>query len=629
MNNADLAILGGITVFVLLGVYLVLRRILIAVRQRRLKPNPYLSEYRPTPLDEVPWVWERPVELAGGPASSQSAVPSDPDALSRDANHRQFGVRIEHFDISEAGESSPGGQPSAIASTTNIATASPPRVRRQIGLATRLGVTIICLVVPLGFAMTRQNQVESAPAMSHAQGDLSRPFELPASSPVGMRGPAQADERTRVELLGPDSAAAKAQVKAALAQAAAARELAGQEHRAMEGERARSASLQSALFESRRQIDALKTSMAAADNANEERLRNELAAARTLDALRWIAQDARALLGKTMNYVFVQMPAARLERQRTEQMARDLSQAREQIEQLEDKATADRARAEVSLAQASGMLDEERRKSADLRGNLAEMQQTRAAAADMTERERTGAATARARADQTAAETAQTLARERAATASTHEDLNKARLERDAAEQERTRAVSAKQRAEQTVAETAQALARERAATASTREDLNKARLERDAAEQERTKAVTARERAEQTAAETAQAQARERAVSAEDLNKARLGAAQALLGQVTRLNEALDQQRESTVSLARDLAAARADNDRLRADRRSAQIEPPLKPRSGRPSAGTGQVKAVSQKTTRSKARNPSRVIRVRSITLPFSLRPSHSTLD
>jgi len=332
-----------------------------------------------------------------------------------------------------------------------------------------------------------------------------------------------------------------------------------------------------------------------------------------------------------MNYAFVQMPAARLERQRTERMARDLSQAREQIEQLEDKATADRARAEVSLAQASGMLDEERRKSADLRGNLAEMQQTRAAAADMTERERTGAATARARADQTAAETAQTLARERAATASTHEDLNKARLERDAAEQERTRAVSAKQRAEQTVAETAQALARERAATASTREDLNKARLERDAAEQERTKAVTARERAEQTAAETAQAQARERAVSAEDLNKARLdhGAAQALLGQVTRLNEALDQQRESTVSLARDLAAARADNDRLRADRRSAQIEPPLKPRSGRPSAGTGQVKAVSQKTTRSKARNPSRVIRVRSITLPFSLRPSHSTLD
>ncbi|TIN27286.1 MAG: hypothetical protein E5Y31_13915 [Mesorhizobium sp.] len=325
--------------------------------------------------------------------------------------------------------------------------------------------------------------------------------------------------------------------------------------------------------------------MAAADNASEERLRNELAAARTLDALRWIAQDARALLGETLNYVFIQMPAVRLERLRTERMARDLSQARAQIEQLENKAAEDRARAEVSLAQASGMLDEERRKSADLRGNLAEMQQTRAAAADMTERARTGAATARARADQTAAETAQTLARERAVTTSIREDLDRARIERDAAEQERTRAVLAKQHAEQTATETVQALAQERVASALTREDLNKARLDH--------------------------------------------GAAQALLGQVSRLNEALDKQREATVSLARDLAAARADNEQLRADRRSAQIEPPLKPRSGRASAGTGQVKAVNQKTTRSKARNPSRVIRARSITLPFSLRPSHSTVD
>ncbi|MBZ9844533.1 hypothetical protein LB529_19395, partial [Mesorhizobium sp. CA5] len=207
--------------------------------------------------------------------------------------------------------------------------------------------------------------------------------------------------------------------------------------------------------------------------------------------------------------------------------------------------------------------------------------------------------------------------------------------ERDAAEQERAKAVKAKERAEQTAAETAQALTRARASAASTREDLDKARLERDAAEQERAKAVKAKERAEQTAAETAQALTRERASAAstrEDLNKARLerGTSPALSGEVTRLNEALDNQREATVSLARDLAAKRADNDKLRAERRSAQIEPPLQPRSGRASAGTGQIKAVSQKTTtRSKLRNSSQVIRVRTIALPFALRPIHPTSD
>ncbi|RUW48136.1 hypothetical protein EOA32_26750 [Mesorhizobium sp. M1A.F.Ca.ET.072.01.1.1] len=96
------------------------------------------------------------------------------------------------------------------------------------------------------------------------------------------------------------------------------------------------------------------------------------------------------------------------------------------------------------------------------------------------------------------------------------------------------------------------------------------------------------------------------------------------------RLKEALDKQREATVSFARELAAARADNDKLRAQRSDAHIEPPLKPRTGRASASAGQTKAVSQKkSTSSKVRKPAREIRVRAITLPFSLRPSHSTLD
>jgi hypothetical protein len=493
-----------------------------------------------------------------------------------------------------------------------IVTASPPRLRKPIGLVPRLGVAAICLAVPFSYAMTRQNWVESAPAISRAQG-------------------------TSVDLLSPDFAAARAQVGAAGGQAAAAGELGGQEHRVAEGERARSAALRGALLESRKQIDALRTSMAASDNAREERLRNELAAARTLDALRRIAGDARTMLSEATNYVFTEMPAAHLERQRAEWRAHDLSRARAKIEQLEAEAAEDRAKAKASLAQASGMLDHERRKSENLRGDLAEVKLSNAALmerADAAEQERTGAVTAREGVEQTAAETEGALARERAAAASIREELKKARLERHASEQERARAVSARERAEQTATGTAQALARERAAAASTRDELEKARLERVAAEQERARAVLARERAEQTATETEQALARERAAAVsthEDLDKVRLerAAARALLVRVTRLKEALDKQREANVSLARDLAAARADNDRLRAERRSAQIERPLKPRSGRAAAATGPVKAVSQKTAGSKVRNPSRITRVRSLTLPYSLRPRHATLE
>ncbi|WP_287253004.1 hypothetical protein [Mesorhizobium sp.] len=692
-NDADLAILGGIATFASVGLYLVLRHIHIAVQRRRLKSD--VSEGgSDLPEEEVSWDWESPVDLATEPASSsQVAVPSDTADLGirrQDANSLRFGVQIEYFDvISEACENSSVTQTNAFASATNIAQpgrlatsireiagyvhrqvaadlaaltspvfralsrmptqlalakdpdpttamASPPRVRRPIGLVPRFGVAAICLAVPLSYAMTRQNWVESAPAISRVQGNAnpSRPIELPASAALDVRGPAQGDERTSVELLSPDLTAARAQVGAAAAQAAAARELASQEHQAAEGERARSAALQRALLKSRKEIDALRTRVAAADRVRQEQLLNELAAARTVDALRRIAGDTRTMLREATNYVFTEMPAAHLERQRAGSVARDLSRAQAQIEQLEAEAAEDRAKANASLAHATGMLDDERRKSEDLRGDLGEVKRSSAALmerADAAEQERTDAGTARQRVEQTAAETEGALARERAAAVSIREELKKARLERDAAEQERARAVSARKRAEQTATETAQALALERAAAVSTREELKRTRLERDAAEQERARAVTARERVEQTATETAQALARERAAAVsthEDLEKARLerDAARALLVGVARLKEALDKQREVTVSFARDLAAARADNDRLRAERRSAQIEPP---RAGRAAAAAGGLKAVSQKTARSKVRDPSRIARVRSLTLPYPLRPRQATLE
>ncbi|WP_287323448.1 hypothetical protein [Mesorhizobium sp.] len=679
-----------------MGLYLVLRHIHIAVQRRRLKSDVSEGGSDLPEEEEVSWDWESPVDLATEPASSsQVAVPSDTADLGirrQDANSLRFGVQIEYFDvISESCESSSVTQTNAFASATNIAQpgrlatsireiagyvhrqvaadlaaltspvralsrmptqlalakdpdpttamASRPRVRRPIGLVPRFGVAAICLAVPLSYAMTRQNWVESAPAISRVQGNAnpSRPIELPASAALDVRGPAQGDERTSVELLSPDLTAARAQVGAAAARAAAARELAGQEHQAAEGERARSAALQRALLKSRKEIDALRTRVAAADRVRQEQLRNELAAARTVDALRRIGGDTRTMLSEATNYVFTEMPAAHLERQRAGSVARDLSRAQAQIEQLEAEAAEDRAKANASLAHATGMLDDERRKSEDLRGDLGEVKRSSAALmerADAAEQERTDAVTARQRVEQTAAETEGALARERAAAVSIREELKKARLERDAAEQERARAVSARKRAEQTATETAQALALERAAAVSAREELKKARLERDAAEQERARAVTARERVEQTATETAHALARERAAAVsthEDLDKARLerDAARALLVQVARLKEALDKQREVTVSLFRDLAAARADNDRLRAERRSAQIEPPLKRRAGRAAAAAGGLKAVSQKTARSKARDPSRIARVRSLTLPYPLRPRQATLE
>lgn len=640
-DDAEIAVLGAIALLASIGIYLVLRRIVIGVqRRRRLKPDADLSEGISYPPGQAPWDWQCPVDPATERVpSSQLAALSDtahPNVRPSNAKYQQFGVRVEHFDASsEAWARSSVARTSAFASATDdipqsgrlatsireiadyvyrqaavnfaalsepvlwilsraptqlafaergkrisgsawdqlrrkaaqsvnpahrglkttaqtgrssldpdpaIATASPSRVIRPIGLVLRLGAAI-CLAVPLGYAMTRQNWIERAPAISPAQGhanpEPSRSFELPASAALGMHGPAQGDGRTSVELLNSDLKATRAQIGAARAQAAAARELAGQEQRAAEGERARSAALQQALLDSSKQIDALRATMAAADNAHEERMRNELAAARTLDAFRRIAGDARTLLRETANYVFVEMPAAHLERQRAERLARDLSRARAQIEQLAIDAAKDRTKAKVSLAQASGMLDEERRKSADLRGDLAKVKLSNAALVKRA----------------------------------------------DAAEQGRTGAVTARERAEQTAAETARALDRERAAAVSIHEDLDRVRRERDAA--------------------------------------------RALVAGVADLKTALDKQREAAASLARDLAAARADNDRLRTERPSAQIEPPLRPRSVRAAAATGQLKAVSQKIARSKVRNPSRTTSVRSITLPYSLRPRQATLE
>ncbi|RUZ50694.1 hypothetical protein, partial [Mesorhizobium sp. M7A.F.Ca.CA.004.05.2.1] len=71
-NDVNLAILIAVVTLASVGVYLVLRRILAAVRRRRLAA---FDEGRSGIADEASWEWESPAGLVAGPASSKAANP--------------------------------------------------------------------------------------------------------------------------------------------------------------------------------------------------------------------------------------------------------------------------------------------------------------------------------------------------------------------------------------------------------------------------------------------------------------------------------------------------------------------------------------------------------------------------
>jgi hypothetical protein len=670
-NSPDLVVLCGTAALALTGVCLLLRRILVSAQRGRAGTDASPSEGGSDP-DEDRWDWvpEHPFSQAAVPASTAAL-----DVQPEHAEHGRPGMRIEYFDpLSEFYEDS-SGQNEAFVSTANtsqpgqpsmsvgeipgrvyrlvaaglgavmgglsrvrlllgergeriwaaplerlphraslqgiphfdypaqhiakagglgrdliLGTPSGERGRRPFDLARRLGIATMCMVVALGYASNSRQAADIPFSASPDQADQAS-REVPgavdpvATASLGSDG-SPAPDRTRLESPSLDVAAVRAKVEAA--KATAAKELADREHREVETERARSAALQQALLESRRQTDALRTSMAAADKAREGRLRNELAAARTLDALRHVAEGARTLLSETASYMVAVKPTAHLERQRADWLAHDLSRARERIEQLEAVDGQGRNRAEASLAHATAAPSEKRRKTVRLSADLAKAEASNAALASRAkaaEQERAGAVSAQERAEQIVEGSQRALADERAAADSTGEDLDRERHERDAAAQGQASAVSAKERAEQAAKALKQALARERIAAASTHDDLSRTRLERDAA--------------------------------------------RANLAEVTsRLQQALDTQREDIVALARNLVAARDDNDRLRAEHRTAEIEPPAKLPSARATAGTGPVKPVSLKTSRSGIRKQSGESS-RRFTLPYSLLPRRPALE
>src|SRR5437016_8925987 len=88
-NDADIAVLVGIAL-ASVGIYLVLRRIVVGVQRRRLKPDADLNEGLSDPPGEASWDWQVPVDVATEPASSsQVAVRLDTEGLNvrpQDAN---------------------------------------------------------------------------------------------------------------------------------------------------------------------------------------------------------------------------------------------------------------------------------------------------------------------------------------------------------------------------------------------------------------------------------------------------------------------------------------------------------------------------------------------------------------
>jgi hypothetical protein len=620
---AGLVVLGGAAALVLIGVCLLLQRIVISTQRRRSSIQAYVKEVRP---EDDCWEWEEhSVRSMDEPVSSRSAVrrgAAGPGSRRGHSDRSKSGRRVEYFDmdidgaeaptdsLGSATEMSPSGRfamsAREISRRVRVPAGSLGRVRARImtglsrvqgqsvflaervariceaawdrlrvgarrvvahldnparpeasarpggssrntdpaivtasrrgrsGLLPRLGIATSCLALALfytpGSRQAADTNISFSDPLDEAHPDVSGSVEAVTTAAIPERRP-PATDRTDLEVRGADPAVVRAQVEAARAEAAAAREIAERERKLAEAERARSATLQEELLASRRRADA----EGRADDARVERLRNELAAQRALDAIRGVAGDSVTQLRELATYVAVEMPAARRERQRVAGLARNLSQSRAQAERLAAEATEARA----SLAEASGFLDTARRESERLRGELAETKRSN------------GALAARA----------------------------------DAAERERAVAAATKDRAEQAAVETERALTAERVAASSVREELEKARRERD----------TARAASGQIAA---------------------------------KLQEALDAQREVTAALARELAAARQDNDRLSAER-SVSLEPVPRPRPRPATADTGEVKPVSQRIARRDTRDVTRVTRLRAITLPYSLRPTRPAVE
>ena len=331
-------------------------------------------------------------------------------------------------------------------------------------------------------------------------------------------------------------------------------------------------------------------------------------------------QAAEAALAQTRQ-------ALEEERQKSGLLERDLAAARRSIDELQAKvepaaaeqtaAVKSRQAAEAALAETRQALEEERQKSGLLERDLAAARRSideLQAKVEPAAAEQAAAVKSRQAAEAALAETRQALEEERQKSGLLERDLAAARRSIDElqakvepAAAEQAAAVKSRQAAEAALAETRQALEEERQKSGLLERDLAAARRSIDElqakvepAAAEQTAAVKSRQAAEAALAETRQA---------------------------------LEEERQKSGLLERDLAAAREENRSLKVDGegRLARIEREPNPRTAsRPTAHADvpvpkpAPRAVPREIRNVKVRKPSQSARRETIMLPTALLPT-----
>ncbi|WEX87765.1 hypothetical protein PZN02_000194 [Sinorhizobium garamanticum] len=382
-------------------------------------------------------------------------------------------------------------------------------------------------------------------------------------------------------------------------------------------ERAKSAALEQKLLAARKDVDAIKNDAQTAGGAREEILRRDLAAARgELDAMRRARDDAAAQARRVADTAVEQERALGEQRQRAEELARDLTTVRREMEDLRakaggairSKAAALRAQqaGEVALADAKRALDEERDRLGAYERDLVAARQSAAALearANLAAADQAAAVEARKLAEAAATRAGEALSLESEKGRSLARDLDATRRERAdakrALDEERHRlrayerdlaaarqsvaalearanlaaaeqaaAVEARKLAEAAAARPGDALASEVEKGRSLARDLDAARRERDAAKEELTQVLAAqrtaleqRERANGRDLTTVRREMEDLKAKAAGASRSEAAALRARhVGEVALadVKRALDEERHKLRAYERDLAAAR-----------------------------------------------------------------------
>jgi hypothetical protein len=302
------------------------------------------------------------------------------------------------------------------------------------------------------------------------RGEL-RAARRTAQNDAVRNGQSLAEEHQRATVLTGELSVARADLQVVKAQMArrsnaasratqAAEGRANQQHELAARERAKAIALEQDLLEARHEIDALKRDLQTANDGHEEVRRGELAAAQEeLHAMRNAARDASAQARAIADMAAERGKALEKQLKGAERLARDLTLARREVEQLKAKAVladremgterAARRVAEASLADARRAIDQERHKVELLERDVAAAGQsvdTTEASANLAMAAQAAALQGRWVAEDAAKQAHEQRALERERADSAARELEVVRQERDAAKKELTRVMAALER---------------------------------------------------------------------------------------------------------------------------------------------------------------------------------------